>query len=242
MLNDTLTIQLKMPASSHADTNKLQQYFQEMLDAAARPMTYQEFLAWADEDTLAEWEAGKVIMASPASSQHQRISKFLTNLLDLYVQSRALGEVIPAPFQMKLQNGREPDLMFVKREHLERLQATYLDGPADLAVEIISPESADRDRGIKFYEYAEGGVTEYWLLDPQAQYAEFYQLQQNYYLQKFSGHTGRYTSAALPGFWLDVAWLWQDPLPSPLRVLAEIVGMEAQVIADFERALTGESA
>ena len=37
-------------------------------------MTYQEFLNWADEDTLAEWVNGKVIMTSPASLRHQLIA------------------------------------------------------------------------------------------------------------------------------------------------------------------------
>jgi hypothetical protein len=41
---------------------------------------------------------------------------------------------------------------------------------------------------------------------------------------------------ALPGFWLRMEWLWQEPLPSPVRALAEIVGMEAAVV----EALKGE--
>ncbi len=203
-------------------------------------MTYEEFLAWADEDTTAEWVNGEVVMTSPASNVHQDLADFLVSLMRLFTQSRDLGIVCSTPFQMKLKNGREPDLLFLKREHLERLKPTYLDGPADLVVEIISPESASRDRGEKFYEYATGGVPEYWLLDPQNQRAEFYQLEEGYYIQQFSGQTGRYTSAVLPGFWVEAAWFWQDPLPSPMRVLAEIVGMDAAVLEAFERALRGE--
>lgn len=56
---------------------------------------------------------------------------------------------------------------FVASEHLDRLKETYLDGPADLVVGIVSPDSVGRDRGEKFYEYAQGGVPEYWLIDPQ---------------------------------------------------------------------------
>lgn len=47
------------------------------------------------------------------------------------------------------------------------MKETYLDGPADLVVGIVSPDSVGRDRGEKFYEYAQGGVPEYWLIDPQ---------------------------------------------------------------------------
>lgn len=56
---------------------------------------------------------------------------------------------------------------FVAEEHLDRLQEMHLEGPADLVVEIVSPESRLRDRGEKFAEYELAGVSEYWLLDPE---------------------------------------------------------------------------
>jgi len=192
-------------------------------------MTYEQFLAWADEDTLAEWVAvpdtdeGEVTMTSPASNKHQDIARFLTALLSIYVETQQLGVVRPTPFQMKLErSGREPDLLFVATAHLDRLKETHLDGPADLAVEIASPESIGRDRGDKFVEYAQGGVPEYWLLDPRTQWAEFYQLEAGRYRPVLSGAEGVYHSAILPGFWLRVEWLWQDPLPRTLDVLREL--------------------
>ena len=199
--------------------------------APLRP-TYAEFLAWADEDTLAEWvalpdtdtEQGEVMMTSPASSKHQDLSDFLVSICRPYVEAHNLGVVLSAPFQMKLEHsGREPDLLFVATTHLDRLKANYLDGPADLAVEIISPESIGRDRGTKFVEYAQGGVPEYWLLDPNARRAEFYRLgEMEQYEIAFAGREGRYEAQALPGFWLRVEWLWQDPLPPTLDILREL--------------------
>lgn len=73
------------------------------------------------------------------------------------------------PFQIKLgpeASRREPDVLFVSKTNLERLTENRLEGPADLAVDIISPESRARDRGEKFYEHEQGGVTEYWLIEP----------------------------------------------------------------------------
>jgi len=43
-------------------------------------MTYEEFLAWADEDTHAEWIDGEVIFLSPASNRHQDLAEFLISL------------------------------------------------------------------------------------------------------------------------------------------------------------------
>jgi Uma2 family endonuclease len=185
-------------------------------------MTYEEFLAWADEDTLAEWVDGEVVMYTPASDRHQDLARFLTSVLGVYVETHSLGVIRPAPFQMKLEHGREPDLLFVAQEHLKRLKETHLDGPADLAVEVVSPESVGRDRGEKFYEYAQGGVPEYWLIDPQTKQAEFYQLEEGRYRVAFSGDEGRYQALVLPDFWLRVEWLWQDPLPAVLDVVREL--------------------
>jgi len=231
----------RLPASPTFGEEVLRRRLLEVLLAPmeARKMTYEEFLAWADEDTLAEWVDGEVVMYSPASRRHQDIRGFLYEALRGYVRPRHLGEVIQAPFQMKLERGREPDLLFVASEHLDRLKETYLDGPADLVVEIVSPESAGRDRGDKFYEYARGGAPEYWLIDPQMEWAEFYQLEEGRYRLAFSGKEGEYHALVLPDFWLRVEWLWQEPLPSSTRTLAEIVGMDPSLAEAFERALAG---
>ena len=204
-------------------------------------MTYEEFLAWADEDTLAEWVDGEVVMYSPASDRHQDVARFLTSVLGIYVETRGLGVIRPAPFQMKLERGREPDLLFVAREHLDRLLETRLQGPADVVVEIVSQDSIERDRGTKFVEYEAGGVREYWLLDPLREWAEFYQLgETGHYRVVFSGTEGTYHSEAVPGFWLQVEWLWQEPLLHPLRALGEIAGVDSQMIERLLQALGGE--
>jgi len=110
--------------------------------------------------------------------------------------------------------GREPDLLFVSRGHCDRLTQQYLEGPADLVVEIISPDSRGRDRGDKFYEYEEGGVQEYWILDPERRQAEFYQLGgDGVYQLVRPDDEGDYRSRVLPGLWLKSEWLWPDTRP-----------------------------
>lgn len=116
----------------------------KLVPPTERRMTYEEFLDWADEDTHAEWVDGEVIVFMPASLAHQLIVGFLHHLLGLFVSTFNLGLVLMAPFQMKLvfrPSGREPDLLFVASEHQDRLTRTFLDGPADLAVEVVSEDS-----------------------------------------------------------------------------------------------------
>lgn len=119
--------------------------------------------------------------------------------------------------------GREPDLMFLAQEHRDRLRETYLEGPADLVIEIISPESRLRERGEKFAEYEMAGVREYWLLDPERQRADWYRLDpEGRYRLAEADPAGLYHSQVIPGFRLRVQWLWQIPLPPVLTVLKEM--------------------
>lgn len=190
-------------------------------------MTFEEFLAWGNEDTWAEWVGGEVLVLTPATTRHQRIVRFLADFLGNFVLLRQLGEVLPAPFVIKLpppQNrGREPDLVFIARERLDQLKPTYFDGVPDLVVEVTSLESIARDRGEKYVEYEAAGVKEYWLIDPDRQQAEFYCLGED---GRYRLHTadaeGVYHSRVIPGLWLKTAWLWQDPPPPGVEALREI--------------------
>jgi Uma2 family endonuclease len=188
-------------------------------------MSYEEFLEWADEDTYAEWVDGEVIYMSPVSDRHQFISGFLLSLMRFFVETKNLGVVLFDPFQMKTAphlNGRAPNILFVTNENLSRLKKNYLEGPADLVIEIISPESRSRDRGEKFYEYEEGGVPEYWLIDPIRKQAEFYHLSEDgiYHVMPVD-EQGIFCSYALDGLWLKVDWLWQEPLPTLISILKQ---------------------
>ena len=214
----------RAPIPPTSGEERLRRRLLEVLLSPDKPprMTYEQFLAWADEDTLAEWVDGEVVMYSPASKRHQSIADFLTGVMRISVEQRDVGIVLSAPFQMKLEHGREPDLLFVAKASQGRLNETHLDGPGDLVVEIVSPESVGRDRRVKFYEYAQGGVPEYWLIDPQMEWAEFYRLEEEHYRMPFSGREGEYHALVLPGFWVRVEWLWRTPLLPMLDVVREL--------------------
>jgi len=64
---------------------------------------------------------------SPASTRHQDIADFLTAALRLFVEHHDAGRVLSAPFQMKLENGREPDVLFVASDHLSRPMKTHME-------------------------------------------------------------------------------------------------------------------
>lgn len=139
--------------------------------------TFESFIEWVDEDTSAEWVEGEVYFMSPSSLRHQLIAGFLYKMIGAYVEHHQLGTTLNAPFKMKLPGyGAEPDVLVVLTANESRLRKTFLDGPADLVVEVISPESVERDRVKKFGDYQAAGIPEYWLIDPERRTAELYHL------------------------------------------------------------------
>jgi Uma2 family endonuclease len=132
-------------------------------------MSYDEYLNWEHEGGLTEWVDGEVIIHMPPKDEHQRVVEFLDRLLGVFVELFQLGMVRIAPFTMRaLPDGsaREPDLFFLATDNLYRLTSKELNGPADLAIEVISDDSVTRDKDDKFYEYQAAGVKEYWIIDP----------------------------------------------------------------------------
>ncbi|MCW3059377.1 MAG: hypothetical protein JWQ02_1198 [Capsulimonas sp.] len=186
-------------------------------EAPPGKLSYEEFLAWADDKTFAEWVDGEVQVMSPVADEHQDLSTFLLAIMRWHVEEKNSGRVFAAPFQIRLrmtERGREPDLMFVRSENLGRVTRTFLDGPADLAVEIVSPESIMRDRGEKYAEYEAEGIHEYWLIDPATERADFFVLSDDQRYERVRPDAlGIYSSTVLDGLWLDINWLWSRPLP-----------------------------
>lgn len=194
--------------------------------ALSGPISFEEFLEWCDEDTFAEWVDGEVIIMAPASDEHQDLADFLLSVMRSFIRTRQLGWIRSAPFVMRTDvrpSGREPDILFVVQERMGIIQPTHLAGPADLAIEIVLPESVERDRGTKFLEYEAAGVREYWLIDPLREEAIFYQLSdKGQYRSVSPGSDGIYRSLVISGFWVRIAWLWQRPLPYEMHVLKEL--------------------
>lgn len=177
-----------------------------------------------------EWIEGTVIKMSPVKLRHNWIKNYLLTLIEAYFELEPIGKVIDAPFVMRLKvaeeryRRREPDIQVILDSNDNELTETMMDGPADIVVEVVSPESRERDYGEKLHEYEAVGVPEYWLIDPDKRQARFYRRNADgaYVLQE---HEGVYTSPALPGLKLVVATLWQDQLPRPLAIAQSVAEM-----------------
>ncbi|GEM_PF-156663 len=178
-----------------------------------------------------EYIEGIVIQMSPAEINHERIVYFLHRLLETYFVLRPVGRVIGQPFIMRQskfpRRRREPDLMVLLNEHLDRLKNTQVDEGADICIEIVSDESSERDYQDKFKEYEANGIAEYWVIDPLQAEAQFHRLGEDgvYHLQTV-GEAG-YQTPLLPDLSVPLEWLWTPRPPNPIElvdVLRQMVG------------------
>ncbi|MFN8533060.1 MAG: Uma2 family endonuclease [Dehalococcoidia bacterium] len=175
-------------------------------------MSWEQYLDWLDEDTLAEWIDGEVLLTSPDNEQNDDINGFLLAILRAFVETNDLGRVFGSRFLTRLsRSGRQPDVMVVLTEHLDRLERTFLLGPPDLAIEIVSPESQRRDRVEKLREYEQAGIPECWLLDPERRDATFFVLGSDGRYLPAQTPGGVFESRVLAGLKLPVEWCWSPP-------------------------------
>jgi Uma2 family endonuclease len=174
-----------------------------------------------------EWIAG-VVIKMPANEVHDRLFRYLLVLLNAYLDLRPIGQLRQAPFVMRARPDwphREPDIQMILNAHLDRLTPTYVDGPADLCIEIVSPESIERDHGDKFREYQEGGVTEYWIIDPTRAEARFYRMDETGTYRPQTVTQDIYRTPLLPGLDLHVPTLWQAELPGAVIIVRMVEKM-----------------
>jgi Uma2 family endonuclease len=174
--------------------------------------------AWTEDDYLEletnhliEYAHGQVEVLPMPTISHQRIVAFLYNqLLAFITQFKPGTEVLFAPLKVRLWPGkyREPDLVVMFAEHRERLHEQYLDLP-DLVVEIVSPDNRQLDVSVKRREYAQAGIPEYWIVDPEGARILVLTLVGNHYEAHGEFKTGdQATSLLLADFEVNVEAVW----------------------------------
>jgi Uma2 family endonuclease len=141
-----------------------------MSDMPSVKLTYDDFLLFPDDGQRHELIDGEHFVTPSPTIRHQRISKRLLMLMDVWLQERPLGEVFCAPLDVRFSmfDIVEPDLLHVSNERAaDLLGGQHVMGSPDLVVEIGSPSTRQRDETIKRGLYERGTVVEYWVVDPE---------------------------------------------------------------------------
>jgi Uma2 family endonuclease len=170
---------------------------------AKRRWTYAELAAEMPETNQpCELWDGELIMSPAPSFYHQEITlSFYRQLYD-WVTRHKLGKVVTGPIDMVLSPHRvtQPEVAFISQGRLDIITRT-INGPVDMAAEVISLGHRSRDRIEKRDLYEQYGVREFWLIDPEAQTVEVLSLENGRYelfLRSTHGQTA--ASKLLPGF------------------------------------------
>ncbi|WP_182879003.1 MULTISPECIES: Uma2 family endonuclease [unclassified Microbispora] len=115
---------------------------------------------------------GSLIMMSPQTAFHMFTLRLLEREL---TPPQDLCVVREMSVTLGLRQRPEPDLMVVKRSALPDLRTTSFK-PEDvhLVVEVVSPESAERDRLTKPIKYSNAGIRYLWRVEQEDQHAVAY--------------------------------------------------------------------
>jgi|SRR5579884_1425681 len=191
------------------------------------PYTFEDFCALVRDGQKADLIDGVIYMASPDNTDANKLFLWLASIMNIYARRMKLGDVFGSRVALRLdeEHGPEPDIAFVRTEHLDRIQRGFVAGAADLAVEIVSPESVERDYYDKRELYQQYGISEYWIIDEEEQSVTLLRLKKGEY-HPVRPKKGELHSKALAGFWLRPEWLWQEPRPDEFDTLLEILAKQ----------------
>ncbi len=208
----------------------------ELADPRLPPgrMTEDEFVAWCGEETRAEWVDGAVVLMNATEPGHGLLLSFINHLVRGFVDEHDLGAILGESVAVRLpelRRRREPDLFFVGTAKLGRIEPQHFEGPPDLVVEVVSPDSQTRDRRDKFGEYAAAGVPEYWLADRPMRTFEAYTLGVDGKYARLLEVDGTVHSAVLPGLFFRPEWVWQLRFPKVAPLLQEMAAGRARRLA-----------
>ncbi len=139
--------------------------------------TYDDLLRLPDDGKRYEIIEGTLYeMPSPLLVHAKVISNLMFFLGAL---ARSLGaEWFTAPLDVFIPGGDpvQPDLIVILPGGAAKPVRRGIEGPPDLAVEVLSPSNRGHDRLTKRALYARAGVREYWIVDPMARTLEVFAL------------------------------------------------------------------
>lgn len=146
---------------------------------------YADYLSWPEDERIELIDGHPVMHATP-SIAHQSVSGELFGQLRDFLKGKPC-RVLSAPVTVRLDAKDdqsddtilEPDIIVVCDS--SKLSKQSCDGAPDLVVEILSPSTAKNDKLVKFKKYEKAGVREYWIVDPDLQYAEVNLLRESKY-------------------------------------------------------------
>ncbi len=142
--------------------------------SANAPYTWDDFVALGEDD-VRELIDGELVEVEVPTLDHERVVRELVIELGLWCRGHG-GEVLASGYKMRIsvRSGVMPDVQLYRKgnEIAGDQNQGLAHGRADLVVEVISPSSRGYDRVTKLRWYAQLGLPEYWIIDPEGRTLE----------------------------------------------------------------------
>ena len=154
---------------------------------------------------LIEFTDGYVEVLPMPTDNHQSIFAYLYRVFFAFT-GLANGKILFSPLRVRIRarKFREPDLVLVLDAKDPRRQNRYWQG-ADLVLEVVSADKPERDLVEKRGDYAEAGIPEYWIVNPETETITVLRLEDTAYAEYgVFGRGAEATSALMPGFAVSV--------------------------------------
>lgn len=178
--------------------------------------TYDDYVTLPDDLNIYEVIDGELFMAPAPTTKHQIVSINMERKLDNYVKKQDAGIILHAPIDVFLSTNTpltivQPDIIFISKNNMSIIMEKYIQGPPDLVIEILSPATIRKDRITKMKVYALNNIKNLWLIDPEAQTLEAFELddQKTYRLVTGISNNEEFKPSLFPDLTISLNELWQ---------------------------------
>ena len=178
-----------------------------------KKLTFEEYLNYDDgTENRYEFVDGEVLLMNPPIGLHSLIIRLISKIFEAEIERLALDWLTLSDIGVRtaFNRSRIPDLSVVTREQIEPYidVSAVLETPPQLVIEVVSPESVNRDYRFKRSEYAAAGVPEYWIIDPAENKVTILQLVEGFYEEKVYTNNEQILSPTFPELKVTVEQLW----------------------------------
>src|SRR5213080_507562 len=181
--------------------------------------TYADLERFPQDNLRREIIDGELVVTAAPATRHQQVVTTLVGELYQHVKAHG-GRVFPAPTDVFFSdtNVVEPDVLYVRPEHVSRVEKRLVRSAPDLVAEVSSPSTRRLELVRKRELYERFGVPEYWYVDLDADRIEVYRLRE-----------GRFDRPELFGRGDDFAWA---QLPGLMISVNEVLGPPGEEATD----------
>lgn len=133
-------------------------------------LTFEEYQQLPEaEGPRYELDEGTLVMTPSPTFRHNRVRDRIARRLEDFVTVNHCGEVtVETEFRLSRDTARTPDVAFVTSARLKEIDIdrSPLDGPPDIAVEVVSPSNRAEDMVKKIHQYLDAGCSSVWVIYP----------------------------------------------------------------------------